>query len=141
LATPEERDERRLGDATLAEFIRTRGLEAFFKYWHNQTFFQPMLRLPKERLDPILARRAQNDPEGLALCLENIGTGTLPSLWHRLKEIRFPVDLVTGEHDVKFTRLAHEMGAHLPKARHSLIEGAGHAVHLEKPADLAMLLQ
>jgi len=141
LATPEERDERRLGDATLAEFIRTRGLEAFFKYWHNQTFFQPMLSLPKEQLDPILARRAQNNPEGLAMSLENIGTGTLPSLWHRLKEIRFPVDLVTGEHDVKFTRLAHEMGAHLPKARHSLIEGAGHAVHLEKPSDLAMLLQ
>ncbi len=141
LATPEERDERRLGDATLAEFIRTRGLEAFFKYWHNQTFFQPMMRLPKERLEPILARRALNDPEGLAMSLENVGTGTLPSLWHRLKEIRFPVDLVTGEHDEKFTRLAHEMGAHLPKARHSLIEGAGHAVHLEKPADLAMLLQ
>ncbi|MEY4133105.1 MAG: hypothetical protein RL592_1163, partial [Verrucomicrobiota bacterium] len=37
--------------------------------------------------------------------------------------------------------LAHDMGAHLPKARHSLIEAAGHAVHLEKPADLAMLLQ
>ena len=141
LATAEERDERRLGDATLAEFIRTRGLEAFFKYWHNQTFFQPMLSLPKERLDPILLRRAQNSPEGLALSLENVGTGTLPSLWHRLKEIRFPVDLVTGEHDVKFTRIAHEMGAHLPKARHSVIEGSGHAVHLEKPADLAMLLQ
>jgi len=141
LATAEERGERRLGDATLAEFIRTRGLEAFFKYWHNQTFFQPMLRLPKERLDPILARRAQNDPEGLALSLENVGTGTLPSLWHRLKEIRFPVDLVSGEHDEKFTRNAHQMDAHLPKARHSLIQGAGHAVHLEKPADLAMLLQ
>lgn len=141
LATPEERDERRLSDATLAEFIRTRGLEAFFKYWHNQTFFQPMMNLPKDRLDPILGRRARNDPEGLALSLENIGTGTLPSLWHRLKEIRFPVDLVTGEHDAKFTRIAHEMGAHLPKARHSVIEGAGHAVHLEKPADLAMLLQ
>lgn len=140
LATPEERDERRVGDATLADFIRTRGLEAFFKYWHNQTFFQPLLRLPKDRLDPILARRAQNDPEGLALSLENIGTGTLPSLWHRLKELRCPVDLVTGEHDVKFTRLALEMGAHLPKARHSVIEDAGHAVHLEKPADLAMLV-
>jgi 2-succinyl-6-hydroxy-2,4-cyclohexadiene-1-carboxylate synthase len=140
LATPEERDERRLGDATLAEFIRTRGLEAFFKYWHNQTFFQPMLRLPAEQLGPILERRLANDPEGLALSLENVGTGTLPSLWHRLKEIRFPVDLVSGEHDVKFTRLAHEMGAHLPKARHSVVEGAGHPVHLEKPADLAMLL-
>jgi 2-succinyl-6-hydroxy-2,4-cyclohexadiene-1-carboxylate synthase len=47
---------------------------------------------------------------------------------------------VTGEHDEKFTRLAREMGAHLPKARLSVIEGAGHAVHLERPADLAMLL-
>jgi 2-succinyl-6-hydroxy-2,4-cyclohexadiene-1-carboxylate synthase len=141
LATPEERDERRHADATLAEFIRTRGLEAFFKYWHNQTFFQPLMRLPKDRLAPILARRAQNDPEGLALSLENVGTGTLPSLWPRLKEIRFPVDLVTGEHDTKFTRLAHEMGAHLAKARHSLVEGAGHAVHLERPDDIAALVQ
>jgi pimeloyl-ACP methyl ester carboxylesterase len=33
------------------------------------------------------------------------------------------------------------MGAHLPKARPSIVEGAGHAVHLEKPSDLAMLLQ
>jgi 2-succinyl-6-hydroxy-2,4-cyclohexadiene-1-carboxylate synthase len=141
LASPEEREERRLADATLAGFIRTRGLEAFFRYWHNQTFFQPMLGLPPETLGPILARRALNDPEGLALSLENVGTGTLPSLWHRLGEIRFPVDLVTGEHDAKFTRIAREMGRHLPKARLSVIEDAGHALHLERPADLAMLLE
>lgn len=140
LATAAEREERRLADATLADFIRTRGLDAFFKYWHNQTFFQPLLKLPSVRLDPILARRHRNDPEGLALSLDNVGTGTLPSLWPRLKELRCPVDLVTGEHDEKFTRLAREMGAHLPKARLSVIENAGHAVHLERPEDVAMLL-
>lgn len=140
LATSAERDERRLADATLADFIRTRGLDAFFKYWHNQTFFQPLLRLPEERLRPILERRHRNDPEGLALSLDHVGTGALPSLWPRLKELRCPVDLVTGEHDEKFTRLAREMGAHLPKARLSVIEGAGHAVHLERPGDVAMLL-
>jgi 2-succinyl-6-hydroxy-2,4-cyclohexadiene-1-carboxylate synthase len=140
LATNAEREERRLADATLADFIRTRGLDAFFKYWHNQTFFQPLLKLPSDRLDPILARRHRNDPEGLALSLDNVGTGTLPSLWPRLKELRCPVDLVTGEHDEKFTRLAREMGAHLPKARLSVIENAGHAVHLERPEDVAMLL-
>jgi len=140
LATNSEREERRLADATLADFIRTRGLDAFFKYWHNQTFFQPLLKLPSDRLDPILARRHLNDPEGLALSLDNVGTGTLPSLWPRLKELRCPVDLVTGEHDEKFTRLAREMGAHLPKARLSVIENAGHAVHLERPEDVAMLL-
>ena len=140
LATATEREERRLADATLADFIRTRGLDAFFKYWHNQTFFQPLLKLPSGRLDPILARRHRNDPEGLALSLDNVGTGTLPSLWPRLKELRCTVDLVTGEHDEKFTRLAREMGAHLPKARLSVIENTGHAVHLERPEDVAMLL-
>jgi 2-succinyl-6-hydroxy-2,4-cyclohexadiene-1-carboxylate synthase len=141
LATPEERDERRLGDAVLAEFIRTRGLEAFFKYWHHQTFFQSLMRLPRERLDPILQRRAANQPEALALSLENIGTGTLPSLWHRLGELRMPVDLVTGEQDIKFTAVARLMGALIPKVRLSVIEQAGHAAHLEQPADLAMLLR
>ena len=135
-----QRDERRLADADLAHFIRTQGLPAFFKYWYNQTFFASLMALPKERLDPILIRRAANHPEALALSLENVGTGTLPSLWHRLRELRMPIDIVTGEHDVKFTRLAHEMGTHLPKARLSVIEQAGHAVHLEQPADLAMLL-
>jgi pimeloyl-ACP methyl ester carboxylesterase len=33
------------------------------------------------------------------------------------------------------------MGAHLPKARLSIIAEADHAVHLEQPADLAMLLR
>lgn len=140
LPEPAQRDERRLADADLANFIRTQGLPAFFKYWYNQTFFASLMALPPERLDPILSRRAENQPEALALSLENVGTGTLPSLWHRLKELRMPIDIVTGEHDVKFTRVAHEMGAHLPKARLSVVEHAGHAVHLEQPADLAMLL-
>ncbi len=140
LPKPAQRDERRLADADLANFIRTQGLPAFFKYWYNQTFFASLMALPPERLDPILSRRAENQPEALALSLENVGTGTLPSLWHRLKELRMPIDIVTGEHDVKFTRVAHEMGAHLPKARLSVVEHAGHAVHLEQPADLAMLL-
>lgn len=141
LATPEQRDERQLADASLAGFIRTQGIEAFFKYWHNQTFFKKLLELPPERLAPILARRARNEPEALALSLENAGTGTLPSLWHRLKELRMPIDIVTGEHDSKFTHLAQEMGAHLPKARLSIIEESDHAVHLEQPADLATLLR
>lgn len=140
LATPAERAERRLADAGLADFIRTRGLAPFLKYWHLQSFFQPLLALPPDQLAPILARRQLNDPAGLALSLDNVGTAALPSLWHRLGELRCPVELVTGEADLKFTRLHREMGAHLPKARLSVIEGAGHAVHLERPGDLAMVV-
>lgn len=140
LKTAEERQERQLADAALATFIRTQGLDAFYKYWHHQPFFHSLFKLPSERLHPLLAQRALNHPEALALSLENVGTGTLPSLWHRLKEIRFPVDLITGEFDPKFTELAHEMGANMPRARLSVVEQAGHAVHLEQPGDLAALL-
>jgi pimeloyl-ACP methyl ester carboxylesterase len=52
-----------------------------------------------------------------------------------------PVDLVTGEHDPKFTELARRIGERLPKARLSVIEGCGHAVHLERPADLVQVLR
>jgi 2-succinyl-6-hydroxy-2,4-cyclohexadiene-1-carboxylate synthase len=110
------------------------------RYWHHQPFFHSLFKLPSERLNPLLAQRALNHPEALALSLENVGTGTLPSLWHRLKEIRFPVDLITGEFDPKFTELALQMGTHMPRARLSVVEQAGHAVHLEQPGDLAALL-
>lgn len=140
LATPEEREERQRGDEALARHIIHQGLPGFYKFWHTLPFFQPLFRLPADRLDPIVARRNRNEPEGLALSLQHVGTGALPSLWPRLRELRGPVDLVAGELDPKFTTIAHRMGEQIPRARISIIENAGHAVHLEQPADLAALL-
>lgn len=141
LATEAERTERTYADAAVAKYLRTGGLPTFYKYWHNQPFFRTLLALPTPQLEPILSRRHQNDPEGLALSLEHVGTGRLPSLWERLRELNGPVDLVTGEHDPKFTELARRIGERLPKARLSVIEGCGHAVHLERPADLVQVLR
>lgn len=141
LATDAERAERAYADDAVAGYLRQQGLPAFYKYWHNQPFFKTLLALPRPQLEPILARRHANDPEGLALSLEHVGTGRLPSLWDRLGELTGPVDLVTGEHDPKFTELARRMGERLPRARLSVVEGCGHAVHLERPADLALVLR
>jgi len=141
LATEGERSERTYADDAVAQYLRTQGLPAFYKYWHNQPFFRTLLALPAPQLDPILGRRHQNDPEGLAMSLEHVGTGRLPSLWERLRELTGPVDLVTGEHDPKFTEIARRMGERLPKARLSVIEGCGHAVHLERPTDLVQVLR
>jgi DNA-binding beta-propeller fold protein YncE len=87
------------------------------------------VRIAADALDAPVAEELVLTPDGQTAIIRQFGATEL-----------VVVDLVTGEHDVKFTRLAHEMGAHLPKARHSVIEGAGHPVHLEKPSDLAMLL-
>ncbi len=140
LITVEERAERQLADAALATFLRTQGLAAFHKYWHHQPMLRTFFRDVSPARDALLARRAANSPEALALSLETVGTGSLPSLWDRLGELRGAVDLVTGEFDPKFTELARRMGEKIPRARLSVVEGAGHAVHLERPGDLATLL-
>ena len=141
IADPTERGERQRGDLALADFIRNHGITPFIKYWNGKTFFRPLMNLPPERLNPILERRLQNVAEGLALSLEHVGTAALPSHWSRLKELRCPVDLVVGEHDSKFREIALRMGENIAKSRISVIEGAGHAVHLECPSDCAKLLE
>jgi 2-succinyl-6-hydroxy-2,4-cyclohexadiene-1-carboxylate synthase len=141
IADEAESQERLNGDQALAQFIRNHGVRPFIKYWNGKTFFRPLMSLPPDRLDPILERRFKNTAEGLALSLESVGTASLPSLWPRLNELRCKVDIVVGEKDPKFVEIAHRMGECLPKARISVIEFAGHAVHLEYPSDCAKLLE
>jgi 2-succinyl-6-hydroxy-2,4-cyclohexadiene-1-carboxylate synthase len=45
-----------------------------------------------------------------------------------------PVLVVAGERDEKFTEIGRRMADLIADASFTLIEGAGHAVHLERPA-------
>jgi pimeloyl-ACP methyl ester carboxylesterase len=85
----------------------------------------------------MLARRLRNTPEGLAASLRGVGTGALPSLWERLREIKLPVLCLAGGQDAKFRAIADEMATRLPAGTVSLVEGAYHVPHLEKPAATA----
>ena len=86
------------------------------------------------------ADRRRNQPEGLAAALRGLGTGSLPSLWPRLSELRVPVDLVVGGRDTKFRAIAEEMAQELPRARLTVVAGAGHAVHWEDPEAVASVI-
>jgi pimeloyl-ACP methyl ester carboxylesterase len=48
-----------------------------------------------------------------------------------------PVALVVGERDEKFRALATAMAERIADARVIVVGGAGHAVHLEAPAQTA----
>jgi pimeloyl-ACP methyl ester carboxylesterase len=85
--------------------------------------------------------RLANTAEGLAEALRRLGTGAQEPLWDRLAGLRPPVLLVAGERDPKFTDLARRMAEAIgPSARVAVVPGAGHAVHLERPAELATLI-
>jgi 2-succinyl-6-hydroxy-2,4-cyclohexadiene-1-carboxylate synthase len=137
----DERAERRWSDEALATTIERNGVDAFLERWLAQPLFAGVPFDPTER-----ASRATNTPAGLASSLRLAGTGTQdPPLWARLGEIRekgFPVLVLAGEHDAKFTDLAERLAAGIgPTATFAPVPGAGHAAHLEQPAAFVAALR
>lgn len=130
LADEAEREQRRLADERLAEQIESLPIDDFARQW-AQT---PILA----DVSPEIAARSHQDrlqstPQGLASALRGLGTGALPSVWRRLPELRMPVTLLAGERDTKFATLAYEMARCIRHAKVTVVPGAGHAVHLERP--------
>ncbi len=123
------RAERRASDEVLARRLEHDGLDRFLEDW---------LALPMFAGLPDWARfdeeRRTNTVEGLSASLRHAGTGAMDPLWSRLDEIRCPVLCVTGEHDERYGALARRIvdGVGGP-AEHVVIDGAGHAAHLERP--------
>lgn len=124
-----ERAARRAADDELADEIERIGLEAFLARWLTQPLFANLA--PS---DADIATRLGNTTTGLASSLRLAGTGTQAPLWPRLGELRMPVLVVAGEHDPKFTAIGRRMAGSIPHATFVVIDGAGHAVHLERPA-------
>jgi 2-succinyl-6-hydroxy-2,4-cyclohexadiene-1-carboxylate synthase len=69
-----------------------------------------------------------------------MGTGAMVPVHARLREIRSPTLVVAGALDAKFSRLAETMVAALPNGELLIVAGAGHAVHVEQPLELAARL-
>jgi 2-succinyl-6-hydroxy-2,4-cyclohexadiene-1-carboxylate synthase len=137
IADPRERAERRAADEALARTIERDGVEAFLDAWLAGPLFATLPREAAGREE-----RLANTAEGLASGLRRLGTGAQEPLWDRLGELRPPVLLVAGELDRKFAGIAREMAAAIgPAARVALVPGAGHAAHLERPAETAALLE
>ncbi len=140
LANPAERQARVTSDEALAASIERDGLEAFVNRWEQSPLFASQTRLPASVRAELRAQRLQNNPRGLANSLRGLGTGAQISLWDRLREIRVPTLLVAGMLDQKFTAIARAMTGALPVARLALVPEAGHAVHLEQPAEFDHLV-
>ncbi|HEY4279064.1 MAG TPA: 2-succinyl-6-hydroxy-2,4-cyclohexadiene-1-carboxylate synthase [Conexibacter sp.] len=137
LADPQERAARRAADEQLAQQIERDGVEAFARSWAQQ----PLFTTQSPAVAAVAhAERLRNGPDGLAASLRGVGTGTMEPLWERLGELTMPVDLIVGALDPKFAALAGRMAELIPDATVHVVEGAGHAVQLERPDAVAALL-
>ena len=134
LATQEEREARRRADDELAARILDDGVEAFVDAWERLSLFDTQRGLADGVRSRHRKGRLANDPASLAAALRGLGTGSLPSLWDRLGEVRAEVLVLVGEHDGKFVEIGRAMTDRLPSAELQVVEGAGHTIHLERPA-------
>ena len=134
LADPAERAARRVDDERLAARVLEVGVRAFAEEWGAQELFAGQ---SPEVSAAAHAERLRQTERGLAAVLRGLGTGVMRPLWDRLGEVRVPVTLVVGERDGKFRDAAERMVGSFRNGSVVVVPGAGHAVHLEAPADVA----
>ncbi|UOQ46080.1 2-succinyl-6-hydroxy-2,4-cyclohexadiene-1-carboxylate synthase [Halobacillus salinarum] len=133
LEKPEEQKERKARDAALARRIEDKGIESFIDYWENIPLFDSQQELPIEQKVKIKEERLHHHPVGLIQSLLGMGTGSQPSWWRSLSVLSTPLLLITGMKDEKFKIINRRMDSLALESQLTIVEGAGHAVHLENP--------
>jgi 2-succinyl-6-hydroxy-2,4-cyclohexadiene-1-carboxylate synthase len=131
------REARLAADERQAQELERDGVDAFLERWLAQRLFET---LPREAamLDD---RRRGNTVHRLAHQLRALGPGLQEPLRDRLAELAMPVLVVAGGFDRAYTETAHRMAAAIGvNAEVEIVPGAGHAVHLEQPKELAQRL-
>lgn len=139
LPAAEERAARRAADETRAVRIEEGDYLEFLEEWYRQPLFETYRR-HKGLLDRMIRSRRSNSPRELARVLRGMGTGSQPSLWGRLQELRMPVLAVAGALDEKYVETAERMARAVPEATTAIVEEAGHNVHAEWPDRYADML-
>jgi len=129
-----ERAERRVRDEALAQRILEIGASAFLDEWLAQPMFAGLPVDPMER-----AARSIH-AKGLASSLRLAGTGTQVWLQPALATIDSPTLVLAGANDSKFSAEATAIQRGVPGALVRLIDGAGHAAHIEQPERTAAVV-
>jgi len=120
-------------DKQRAETLESQGVYAFMDQWESIPLLATQAVISEPARSRMQNARRSHTALGLASSLREMGTGTMPSLWDRVSGIHAPVLLVTGSEDAKFDAIAKRLLKRIPKARHVVIDSAGHCAHLEQP--------
>jgi len=133
LETEAERTARIVADENLAQ-LAERDLEAFVDHWGSISLWDSQKEtLSGPQRAALKQQRMAQRSIGLANSLRGMGTGSQTWLGDQIAQIDVPVLLTAGRLDTKYVQIAEEMASVIPDARVRIIEGSGHAAHLEQP--------
>lgn len=133
IASKGERRQRVEWDYDLAGSIEQEGIRSFVDRWEGLPLFASQAAVPEYRRLSLREQRLQNSALGLANSLRGMGTGSQPSLWPLLPDLKLPTLLLGGELDEKYIRTNQEMARLMPDAELVVVQNAGHNVHFERP--------
>ena len=122
LKTDEERKKRLQQDLLFAEQLETTPFSQALERWYDQPLFASL----KQKRD-MLAMRSEQNPFQCAAMLRAHSLGLQPDYSYKLPK---QTTLIAGEYDTKYRK-------HYETWPHQIVEGAGHAIHLEEPKRLA----
>ena len=136
----EERAARRRADEEKAARLEGGDFPGFLHDWYRQPLFAPLAR-DEGLLRQTVEDKRRNDPAELARALRGMGTGSQPSLWNELPDLRVPALTVAGGLDGKFVGISRRMASINPEMRPAVVPGAGHNVHAEAPGAYLSLIE
>ena len=132
IKTEAERDQRREADRKWSEPLWAgREVDDFLTEWNAQSLLVRLQNRNPIEASRLLTHREQHRPEGLALAFDVLGQGVMPPLHHSLASIKYPILWVAGEEDLKYSEIALECSKDCSHGELLIIEGCGHAPHLE----------
>jgi 2-succinyl-6-hydroxy-2,4-cyclohexadiene-1-carboxylate synthase len=135
-----EREARRRSDEERAARLESGDFDGFVRDWYRQPLFESLAR-DEVRLRKTVEARLHNDPLELARSLRGMGTGSQPSLWGELADLRAPALAVAGELDERYVDVSRRMASLCPRMRYAVVPEAGHNVRLEAPGEYVALLR
>ncbi len=141
LRDPAQRAQRARLDAKRAAYIRKHGLRAFLEEWYSLPLWRSLDAHPGLR-ERLITQRSRQNPEFMARIIAEMSPGVQPDLTSQLPQISFPVLIITGALDERYTQLWQRL---LPRFSHAQVQHvvvpyAGHNVHLEQPEAYAAAL-
>jgi 2-succinyl-6-hydroxy-2,4-cyclohexadiene-1-carboxylate synthase len=135
---PSLRSVRAEADERLAAWIEAAPIEDVVGVWERQPLFADQSeKLIEEQRPGRLAQR----PEDLAMLMRTAGQGVLEPVWHELVYFELPLLAIAGSRDEGYVRAAKRIADTALHGRAEIVEGAGHAAHLQRPDEVAGLLE
>ena len=131
------RVQRAEADEKLASWMEAMPIEDIVALWERQPLFADQSELLVEEQRP---GRLSHDPRSLALLLRTAGQGTLDPVWDELHTFELPLLAIAGARDDGYSAAAKRIASVAPNARAAIVEEAGHAPQLQRPAAVASLI-